>query len=737
MRWARPFSVLSPCLRVSVVVAALQATVAPLPALAQEPAVASDTGQREIQAVQELLARATAEFDGTQQSRSIVLFDEIVNRLEGLRRQGALTPRGREILAQSYELRGRAYYNIGLQEKAAESFRALVQFQPQYSISREKVSPKVVDYFNSVKKALVGFLAVSTRPAGARVSLNGEFLSLSDFFPLEVLAGEYTLEVTREGYQTETRALSIAPRATETVHVDLLRTMASAFFVTDPAGAEVWVDGQLRGTTSGSPAPDTLEALRARGLDPSRASGRMEVANLSMGTHVVELKRKCHETVRRTLEVTEPRDYDHDPVRLEDSLATLRLRSDPPGARIFVDGEAFGVTPRDLDRVCSGRHRIEVKHSAGKFIQDLTLEKGEARTLDCPIRPSLAFLGVVAGSAGAERLVAEAEERIAHNLARTASLNFVPAPRDTVDHILSAEQLTRRGLVPGPGSDADLIRKVTEKLAAALEVQGFLVAVLPEEKLHRTAVLHLLAAGNTVADQWSVNFAESASYLRFLAALDQKATVYRPWTGLITVDTLLHEGVPVLRVVPGGPAAQAGLQPGDVVEAVDGKPVKQTLDLAAAVAARAAGDTLALRVRGAAGARSVQLKLAQTPEEIPINDPALLYNKVMMDLRQQVEGYPGTEAAAFARLNLALCAMHFGDFAAAHEHLLKARGELPQRPGLSQGTAHYYLGLALERLGYAREAGEAYKAAAAARDATLFDNDGPAVPALAARRGGP
>jgi tetratricopeptide (TPR) repeat protein len=106
----------------------------------------------------------------------------------------------------------------------------------------------------------------------------------------------------------------------------------------------------------------------------------------------------------------------------------------------------------------------------------------------------------------------------------------------------------------------------------------------------------------------------------------------------------------------------------------------------------------------------------------------------MMDLRQVVDGYPGTEAAAFARLNLALCAMHFGDFAAAHEHLLKARAELPARPGLSQGTALYYLGLALERLGYKKEAGDAYRAAAGFRT-TLFSNDGPAV-ALAARRGG-
>jgi len=42
--------------------------------------------------------------------------------------------------------------------------------------------------------------------------------------------------------------------------------------------------------------------------------------------------------------------------------------------------------------------------------------------------------------------------------------------------------------------------------------------------------------------------------------VDQKTTNYRPWSGLITVDSLLHEGVPVLRVVAGSPAAEAGIQ---------------------------------------------------------------------------------------------------------------------------------------------------------------------------------
>jgi tetratricopeptide (TPR) repeat protein len=386
--------------------------------------------------------------------------------------------------------------------------------------------------------------------------------------------------------------------------------------------------------------------------------------------------------------------------------------------------------------VCSGKHRVEVKHPSGKFLQDVVLERNESLTLDCPIRPSLAFLGVVSESAAGERVAAEVQETLVKNLSKISSLNFLPAPRETVDRILDGERLVRKGLLPGAGTDPDLIRKVTEKMAAALDVQGFLIAVLPEERLQRTAALHLLAVGNAVSDRLDVSFNEAASYLRFLSVVDQKAAVYHPWTGIITVDTLLHEGIPILRVAAGSPGAQAGLQPGEVIDGADGKPVKQTAELLALVESKKATDKIALRVKGAAGPRTVDVVLAQTPQEIPLNDPALLYNKVMMDLRQQVDGYPGTEVAAFARLNLAVCAMHFGDFAAAHEHLLKARTELPQRPGISQGTALYYLGLALERLGYKKEAIEAYRAAAAAKDATLFDNDGPAVAPLAARRAG-
>ncbi len=700
--------------------------------------------QREVKAAQDVLARAITEFEGPQQSRSIVTLDDVISRLEAVG-PAALPASGKETLAQAYEYRGRAYFGIGLSEKASENFRQLVQLKPEYALSKERVSPKVVDLFNGVKRALVGYLAVSSQPAGAEVTLrtaSGTSISLglTDFFPAEVLAGEYTVEIARPGYQTETRPVSITARDTQTLDVPLVRVLASVFFVTEPAGVEIWVDGELKATTSGSLAPELHEEVRGRGLEPGRASARTEVANLTLGSHAVELRRKCYETVKRTLDTTQPQDYSADPVKMEDSLASLRLTSDPPGARIFLNAEARGVTPAQIDGLCSGKVRVEVKHAAGKFIKDLVLNKDEAISLDCPIRPTLAFLGVEAASAAGQRHLGDAEEKIRQNLSRLTALNFIVAPREAVDRLLEQEKTTRQSLVNGSASDPDLVRKVTERLASGLDVQGFLLAVLPDERLQRTARLHLLAAASTTAEAVDVAFAEGAAYSAILGRLDARFASERPWSGLVTVDTLLHDGVPVLRVLPGSPAAQAGLQPGDVVLGADGQPVKGTAELLAAVAAKKAGDKVILQVRGGApGAspRGVDLVLGVSPREVPLFDPELAYNKVMMDLRSVVEGYPGTEAAAYASLNLALCAMHFSDYAGAHEYLQKAKAELPARPGLSRGTALYYLGLALEKLGYRPQAVEAYRAAAEAKDATLVDNDGPAVSALAARRAGP
>jgi S1-C subfamily serine protease len=74
------------------------------------------------------------------------------------------------------------------------------------------------------------------------------------------------------------------------------------------------------------------------------------------------------------------------------------------------------------------------------------------------------------------------------------------------------------------------------------------------------------------------------------------------------------DGVIVAGLAPGGPAADAGLQPGDVITAVDGKPVNTPEEFLAALRAYRPGDTITLAVsRLGHPGRSVRLTLTDRP----------------------------------------------------------------------------------------------------------------------------
>jgi len=77
-------------------------------------------------------------------------------------------------------------------------------------------------------------------------------------------------------------------------------------------------------------------------------------------------------------------------------------------------------------------------------------------------------------------------------------------------------------------------------------------------------------------------------------------------------------GVVVVSAVPGGPAAQAGLQPNDTILAINGQAVNSTQELRTALAGHGAGETVQISWYGGSGAvtRAVQLT-GQAPPPPP------------------------------------------------------------------------------------------------------------------------
>ena len=79
----------------------------------------------------------------------------------------------------------------------------------------------------------------------------------------------------------------------------------------------------------------------------------------------------------------------------------------------------------------------------------------------------------------------------------------------------------------------------------------------------------------------------------------------------------VQQGAVIRQVTDQGPAATAGLQEGDLITAVDGKPLDDPQALPNAVAGRKPGDPLKLTVHrsGQADAREVEVKLGEHPEK--------------------------------------------------------------------------------------------------------------------------
>jgi putative serine protease PepD len=72
----------------------------------------------------------------------------------------------------------------------------------------------------------------------------------------------------------------------------------------------------------------------------------------------------------------------------------------------------------------------------------------------------------------------------------------------------------------------------------------------------------------------------------------------------------------VTQVVPGSPAAKAGIKTGDIIVAIDGKTVNSMDDVVAAVRSNQVGDKMSVTFYQGSSKKKVDLTLADRPATV-------------------------------------------------------------------------------------------------------------------------
>jgi formylglycine-generating enzyme required for sulfatase activity len=254
---------------------------------------------------------------------------------------------------------------------------------------------------------LPGLVTLTTEPAvGAQVHLDGELLGATPLTDAEITPGRHRLEFTAARYLSEVQEIEVVGGGERQIlAVVLTPNWAPITLTSDPVGAQVLVDGAAAGVT-----PVTLELgagerqleLRLRGYNAWRytvsvladrpqtlptatltqADGRIELVTdpegaavsvngafrgqtpltlrLSPGrAHQITMTKPGYETLTRELSVEADSGRRLD-IPLTAQFGVVEIRSDPPGAGVWIDGQRRGVTPTEL-RLTAVSHRLEVR----------------------------------------------------------------------------------------------------------------------------------------------------------------------------------------------------------------------------------------------------------------------------------------------------------------------------------------------------------------------------------------
>lgn len=192
----------------------------------------------------------------------------------------------------------------------------------------------------------VGIVTVTTDPPDARVDADGQKAGLSPLeLPLET--GRHTLHLSKAGFKDVDLTVDVARDARKEVAVKLEPREGSLLVITNPAGADVALDGK--------PVGKSWEPLQVKDVAP--------------GLHVVRV-------TKEGFRPWEKPDVEVRPDQGTSVLAALlperdytwvRFYTKPAGARVWVDGTEVGVAGADgvAVKLAKGAHalRFEVDPS--------------------------------------------------------------------------------------------------------------------------------------------------------------------------------------------------------------------------------------------------------------------------------------------------------------------------------------------------------------------------------------
>jgi hypothetical protein len=697
---------------------------------------ATVTGQDNEQH-QQLFETAEKLFRSESQPESIDIFRQIITALESQTANRQPSEDERRILIQSLLLRAEAQFNLGETDTVTQDLQQVINVDPAMQLDTSQVSPRFVALFENLLAESVGYLVLLVSPPDAEVRIDGTVIDTTQL-QHSLLAGLHTIVARRAGFdavQTEV----VVDAATEVQSALVLEaTSAVLRLLTRPPGANVSLDATAVGTTTGVAHGDIVLSGDARLYPLEDFSDELIVGGLQPGLHRIEVSLDGFRPSRHEISVRDRVDYQA-VVVLEPTEGRVLLEDLPNNVVLSVNDVVTTPEPPSSDmsitvpflKLPVGEHRISVDGGTrGRFEATVDVADLESIAVPVQVRPTIAFLGVLGGDElGSQAVMAAIDETFMaldgwSLLDRTnRGLEILEQAGVTIEALrtLGDSQVTPTGTF-----DWEVLQTaVDEQMPSSV----YLLGVLSNDVVATYADLWVwLPAPNlATGDYIRVSLNQTDPAISIAEAFAPELVMEQPWLGLLLIDSNAAEGPVVAAVTPESPAANGGIQVGDVLVGIDTNDIQTVAQAMRLVSRMTPHETVSLLMNRNETDGLLELTVGTTPTVASLNDEEVLYPVLLTRLSALVADDTQSETNWIIRLNRAEALFKAGSRERAVQELRAIEGTLVAGP--EKAAVNYRLGVMLETLGptYLEAARQALARATGVPDARLLHEGGPWV----------
>ena len=213
-------------------------------------------------------------------------------------------------------------------------------------------------------------LNITSEPDGAAVSVNGIFRGEAPVTVDRIQEGKSLIEITSKGFTPYKEEITLSAGEAFAIHAKLIAIPAKLRIASEPAGAKVYIDNQLRGNTP------------------------LELPEIPSGTYRVRVEMPNHEPMARTVELANNQESVEE-FKLTQTVGSLRVVTSPADVSIFIGGKLFGETvagtnatdqisePLDLQNVPVGESEVLFQRQGyAQVKQTVVVERGQTLVME-------------------------------------------------------------------------------------------------------------------------------------------------------------------------------------------------------------------------------------------------------------------------------------------------------------------------------------------------------------------